>query len=95
LADGLARARDVGVKVILRFVYNEDSSGNDTTLNRMIKHIEQIQSNGILVNNADVIAVVQAGFIGAWGEWHSSSNMHHESDLASCGKLLSHYGKAT
>ncbi|HEY9827055.1 MAG TPA: DUF4832 domain-containing protein, partial [Stenomitos sp.] len=24
--------------------------------------------------NADVIAVLQAGFIGAWGEWHSSAN---------------------
>ena len=24
--------------------------------------------------SADVIAVLQAGFIGAWGEWHTSSN---------------------
>ncbi len=28
----------------------------------------------MLQRNADVIAFMQAGFIGAWGEWHTSSN---------------------
>src|SRR5690606_1968382 len=28
----------------------------------------------VFENNRDIIAFVQAGFIGAWGEWHSSSN---------------------
>ena len=28
----------------------------------------------MLQANADVIAAVQGGFIGAWGEWHTSSN---------------------
>jgi hypothetical protein len=28
----------------------------------------------VLARNADVIAVMQAGFVGQWGEWHDSSN---------------------
>jgi hypothetical protein len=28
----------------------------------------------VLAANADVIAVLQAGLIGAWGEWHTSTN---------------------
>src|SRR5207249_176353 len=28
----------------------------------------------VLRANADVIAVMDAGFIGAWGEWHSSTH---------------------
>ncbi|HRF98246.1 MAG TPA: DUF4874 domain-containing protein, partial [Aggregatilineales bacterium] len=29
----------------------------------------------ILQNNADVIAFMEIGFVGAWGEWHSSTNV--------------------
>ena len=38
----------------------------------MLTHIGQLTP--LLTANADVIAVVQAGFIGAWGEWHTSTN---------------------
>ncbi|MCC7538847.1 MAG: DUF4832 domain-containing protein, partial [Deltaproteobacteria bacterium] len=39
---------------------------------RVLAHIEQV--GPLLREHEDVIAVVQAGFIGAWGEWHSSTH---------------------
>ncbi len=73
LQRGFNAVRESGVKVILRFVYNNGNNrGPDTRLDWMTRHISQLQA--VLRDNADVIAVVQAGFIGAWGEWHSSTN---------------------
>jgi hypothetical protein len=47
-------------------------NAQDATLSRVKSHIQQLQP--VLQRNADVIAVMQGGFIGAWGEWHTSSN---------------------
>lgn len=66
---GLDAAR---IKIVLRFAYNFGIGEDDTTLAWVEKHIEQVTP--LLERNADVIAAVQAGFIGAWGEWHSSEN---------------------
>jgi len=35
-------------------------------------HISQLKP--LWVKNKDVINVIDAGFIGGWGEWHSSAN---------------------
>jgi hypothetical protein len=68
-----ATARQAGVKLIPRFAYNSGPIGApDATLERMIAHIDQITP--VLRANADVIAFLEAGFAGAWGEWHSSTN---------------------
>jgi len=67
-----ARARKEGFKMILRFTYNYDGGGADAPLSRVLDHISQLR--GVLQDNADVIVSMQAGFIGAWGEWHSSQN---------------------
>jgi hypothetical protein len=70
--------RAAGIKVIPRFSYNfptgesDMAKSPDASLNLTIAHINQLKP--ILGRNADVIAVVQGGFIGAWGEWHSSGN---------------------
>ncbi|WP_420596717.1 NPCBM/NEW2 domain-containing protein [Deinococcus sp.] len=82
LNQGFERARKSGLKIILRFSYNfpgDDDSPNgdytqarDASLSQVLQHIEQIKP--ILAQNADVLAYLQAGFIGAWGEWHDSSN---------------------
>jgi len=72
---GFAQARHAGVKVILRFAYNfgpYPDSEPDAPKAWVIKHIGELQP--LIAANADVIAVVQAGFIGAWGEWHTSTN---------------------
>ncbi len=70
--------RAAGIKVIPRFSYNFPNGGSDmdraadASLNLTLAHINQLKP--ILQRNADVIAVLQGGFIGAWGEWHSSAN---------------------
>jgi hypothetical protein len=63
--------REGGVKVVLRFAYNDDGS-EDAPLASVLSHVEQLKP--LLTENADVIAVVQAGFIGRWGEWHHSEH---------------------
>ena len=68
---GFARVRAAGFKVILRFTYNSSFSA-DASRDRILGHLDQLAP--VIQDNADVIAVVQAGLIGAWGEWHSSTN---------------------
>ncbi|MBI5482812.1 MAG: DUF4832 domain-containing protein [Deltaproteobacteria bacterium] len=75
LGDGLARARAAGIKIVLRFSYNDGPWPNpdpDASKPQILAHLAQLAP--ALTANADVIAVLQAGFIGAWGEWHSSTN---------------------
>lgn len=62
--------RAAGVKGIIRFAYTKRSSPpyGDATPARVLAHIKQLAP--VLKRNSDVIAVVQAGFIGAWGEWY-------------------------
>ncbi|MEO5648826.1 MAG: DUF4832 domain-containing protein [Ginsengibacter sp.] len=64
--------REAGIKAVLRFAYTDDINGTDAPLSTIEQHLDQLKP--ILEANKDVIAFVQAGFIGAWGEWHSSSN---------------------
>ncbi len=64
--------RDAGIKVVLRFVYNDSEHGDDAPEKVILGHVTQVAP--ILEKNQDVIAVVQAGFIGHWGEWHGSSS---------------------
>ncbi|MCS6871817.1 MAG: DUF4832 domain-containing protein [Anaerolineae bacterium] len=66
-----------GFKVILRFAYNfptndDYESSVDAPLDIVLKHIQQLTP--LLRAHADIIAHMEAGFIGAWGEWHSSSH---------------------
>lgn len=67
--------REAGVKAILRFAYNQGpypDSEPDASKSQILRHIEQLTP--LLQKNADVIAWVEAGFVGAWGEWHTSTN---------------------
>ena len=68
----LARVRAGGVKVFLRFTYNFSGTDPDAPKSVILNHISQLAP--ILDRYADVIAFMQAGFIGAWGEWHNSTN---------------------
>lgn len=68
-------ARTAGLKLILKFSYNEGPYPNtepDASESRILNHIAQLKP--VLAANSEVIAFVQAGFIGAWGEWHTSTN---------------------
>jgi Domain of unknown function (DUF4832)/Domain of unknown function (DUF4874) len=66
-------ARAAGVKVIVRFAYAQPGPGwppptpyGDAPVDRVVKQIQQLTP--VLRENADVIAVVQSGFVGLWGE---------------------------
>jgi Domain of unknown function (DUF4832)/Domain of unknown function (DUF4874) len=72
LRASLGRVRDAGVKTLMVISYNFDESGTDAPLPLVLQHIEQLAP--VFRENADVIAALETGFIGAWGEWHSSTN---------------------
>ena len=63
--------RASGVKCILRFRYSE-TNNIDATKDVLINHINQLKS--ITLTNQDVISVIEAGFIGQYGEWYYTSN---------------------
>jgi hypothetical protein len=77
-AFGVARA--AGLKVVARFLYNFPTSYSsnpadwapDATLGQVLQHVEALRP--VLAADADVLATLQAGFVGLWGEWHSSKN---------------------
>jgi hypothetical protein len=74
----LATARAAGVKIVPRFTYTVSvTSGpcpesficppyGDASKEIVLQHIEQLRP--VFQQNADVIACVQMGFIGTWGE---------------------------
>lgn len=69
--------RKNGMKIILRFAYtfNETSDKSkmvDAPLNVVLTHIDQLAP--LIQKHSDVIALMEGGFIGFWGEWHDSSN---------------------
>ena len=69
------RSSGSGVKTILRFAYNDGPYPNpepDASLEQILRHVEQVAP--VLRTNADVIVWLEAGFVGAWGEWHASTN---------------------
>ncbi len=65
-----ALARETGMKLLVRFAYTQKTTKpvGDATPEWVLAHIEQLKD--VLSENGDVIALVQAGFIGAWGEWY-------------------------
>lgn len=76
VARGLQIARDQGMKVIVRGSYGSRGSGGDYTTytdppeDIVRRHIKQLAP--IFAAYADVIALFEAGFIGPWGEWHTT-----------------------
>lgn len=76
--EDMQELRSHGLKCVLRFAYTESQSDNvDATPTWVQHHLEQLHPH--LVANADVIYVLEAGFIGSWGEWYYTSNYGNES----------------
>jgi Domain of unknown function (DUF4832)/Domain of unknown function (DUF4874)/Secretion system C-terminal sorting domain len=68
-------ARNAGFRVLLRFAYSNTNAtpqphrhNLDASMTQVLAHIEQLKP--IIKANRDVIAVLQAGFIGTYGEWY-------------------------
>ena len=97
-----ATMRAAGIKCVLRFAYTDkfvngfdNPPYNDAPpLDLLLEHVDQLAP--IIRANVDVVAVMQAGFIGTWGEWYysdlytTSGNLEQpsESDWANRGSLI-------
>lgn len=68
----LQKVREAGMKCLLRFAYTNNMQVADAPLNIVEQHLDQLKP--LFAESKDIIAFIQAGFIGAWGEWHASSN---------------------
>lgn len=90
LQRSLDNLRANGLKALLRFAYEKEMGQPEgPTLDAILGHMEQLAP--IIQANSDVIYVLQAGFIGAWGEWHSSAHKieaEHANLAAIIAKLL-------
>ncbi|MDR7277055.1 hypothetical protein J2S41_003833 [Catenuloplanes atrovinosus] len=64
--------RAAGLKMVLRFAYTDSADGADATKTQVLAHLDQLEP--YLRGNADVIAVMQSGFVGAWGEGYYTQN---------------------
>lgn len=66
------KARKGGVKYLLRFAYEyrRDSPLPPPTLEQILAHIRQLTP--LIRRNIDVIYAIQTGWLGLWGELHSS-----------------------
>lgn len=76
LEAGFAAALEAGVKVIVRGSYGHRGPGGDyrtyadPEIDVMRGHLEQLAP--VFARNADLIAFFEAGFLGPWGEWHTT-----------------------
>ena len=63
---------------IIRFAYDDFDGIADLepSMEGVVAHISQLQ--GFFVRNADVIAAVESGFLGCWGEQHTSLLVNRE-----------------
>lgn len=98
IGEDMIAARTAGVKLIPRFVYSiTQNSGNcpegficppygDASKTNVLQHISDLKP--VLQANADVIAAVQIGFIGTWGEQYYTDFFGDPSTNGSQGKLL-------
>ncbi len=68
--NNLQAIREGGCKCILRFAYtsSESQHPHEAPVDLVLQHIAQIKP--ILQEYADVIFVMEAGFVGVWGEWY-------------------------
>ncbi len=72
LQTGFNAARANGLKIKFRFAYNYSDDGLDAPKSVILGHIQQLKP--LWEQNKDVIYMLDAGFIGKWGEWHGSSS---------------------
>lgn len=64
--------RAAGLKAVVRFAYTTNTVGDDAPVSRVLSHLDQLAP--YFSKSSDVIETVQAGFVGAWGEWGYSQN---------------------
>ena len=85
--EDMQELRNYGLKCVLRFAYSETTSDNvDATPEWVQRHLQQLKPH--LEQNADVIYVMEAGFVGVWGEWYYTANYGNESQHVNANRRL-------
>lgn len=64
--------RKNGCMIAMRFRYDDLGKDNPepATFEQVLHHIDQIKESGLLEKYKDIIAYVEAGLVGKWGEMH-------------------------
>ncbi len=75
----LKDADSSGVKLIFRIKYRSSIESGDPRRDIILGHLDQLKP--LLQTYKKCISVVQAGVIGAWGEWHSFTGDYADDDL--------------
>lgn len=82
----LVHAKDNGYKIVPTFFYQWLDNGqykngwnSDPDLARLKSHMEKLKP--VLVNNKNLIAYFEMGWVGIWGEWHYGSQNPIPNDL--------------
>ncbi len=78
IRSNLCDANSSGVRLVFRLKYRNTLEGEDPSREIIMGHLSQLAP--LLQAYQDVISVVQAGTIGAWGEWHTFTGDYAESN---------------
>ena len=73
------KVRAANKKAVVRFAYEETHVANaqhEATPTQVLKHVDQVAD--ILSANADILYMVQAGWLGTYGEWYYKTNNNGE-----------------
>lgn len=85
MRQSFANHREAGVKTVLRCAYGD--SGKDAKVAIVESHIKQLKP--IFQEYADVIYTVEAGWVGACGEWANGDGTGFEGNAASRARVVS------
>ena len=88
LVETIKNVRENNASIIIRFAYDNfnGNANKEPSLNMILTHIEQI--GPILLEYSDVVANIELGFFGPWGEMHSSKICTNENVSTALTKLL-------
>ncbi len=81
----LENCRKNGCMAAIRFRY--DANGKDNpepaTFDQVLHHIEQLKDSGLFEKYSDILAYVECGFVGKWGEQHGGkyTSVQHKAQL--------------
>lgn len=74
-----------GCMVALRFRYDDEGKDNPepASFEQVLHHIEQLKNSGLFEKYSDIIAFVECGFVGKWGEMHGGkyTSVQHKAQV--------------
>jgi len=78
-------ARNNGCMIALRLRYDAVGADNPEpeTFDQVLKHIQQVKDSGILEEYKDILAFVESGLVGKWGEQHGGkyTSVEHKAQV--------------